>query len=69
MCVPLENGVDDINPQGTRIHVTAEWLNGSLDLHPDGIDVVVKRYFDGAELVWEHPVAGLQRLEKLCMVP
>ena len=49
----LENGVNDVGPRGeNKISVAAEFVNGSLDLRPNGGPVMVRRYLDGDELVW-----------------
>lgn len=63
----LQNGVNDVAASNCmRIFVAAEFNNGSLDLRPfDAPPVLVKRYLEGEEMVWEY--AGVvSRLERIC---
>ncbi len=52
----LEHGVHDVAEfdKTTPVHVVATYENGVHVLRPDGLDIEVKRWREGDELVWEY---------------
>ncbi|NCG17930.1 MAG: hypothetical protein GWP91_02830 [Rhodobacterales bacterium] len=64
----LENGVDDIAAATcAEIEVSAEFVDGVLELRPFGGDVLVRREIDGGDLLWVYAgfTTWLRRLEEL----
>ena len=46
------------------------WNNGVLDFHVFGWGpLVVQRYPDGDELIWEYADGSINRMERLCTLP
>ena len=52
----FENGVNDVMAADltTRISVAATYENGALVLRPNGLDVEVRRWREGDELLWQY---------------
>ena len=52
----FENGVNDVMAADltTRISVAATYENGALVLRPNGLDVEVRRWREGDELMWQY---------------
>ena len=64
----LENGVHDIAAATcAEIEVSAEFVDGALELRPFGGDVLVTREIDGDDLLWVYAgfTTWLRRLEQL----
>jgi len=62
----LENGVHDVAAADftTPVHVVATYENGVHVLRPDGFPVEVKRWREGADLVWQY-VGFTARMRRL----
>lgn len=62
----LEHGVHDVAEfdKTTPVHVVATYEDGVHVLRPEGLDIEVKRWREGDELVWEYLgfTARMQRL-------
>ena len=53
-----------------RSSASAIWNNGVLDFHVLGWGpVVVKRYREGEQLVWEYADGSVTRMNRLCQLP
>jgi len=53
-----------------RTSASMIWNEGVLDFHAFGWGpVVVKRYLDGEELVWEYADGSTTRMERICALP
>ena len=53
-----------------RTSASMVWNDGVLDFHVFGWGpVVVRRYMDGEELVWEYADGSVTRMERLCTLP
>ncbi len=53
-----------------RASASMIWNNGVLDFHVFGWGpVVVKRYLDGDQLIWEYADGSTTRMERLCTLP
>ncbi len=62
------NGANDIQA-GMRLHTSTVWEYGSLVLQPFGGPGLAKRRLDGGELIWDHSVIGMARMNRFCCVP
>ena len=46
------------------------WNDGVLDFHVFGWGpVVVRRYLDGDQLVWEYADGSVTRMDRICVLP
>ncbi|MAJ60729.1 MAG: hypothetical protein CBC48_12415 [bacterium TMED88] len=46
------------------------WNEGVLDFHVFGWGpVVVRRYLDGEDLIWEYGDGSITRMERICFLP
>jgi len=62
----VENGVHDVNPNGTPITVVCTFEDGVHVLRPEGFPgVEVTRRLDGDQLVWDYGPLFTARLERL----
>ena len=53
-----------------RTSASMIWNNGVLDFHAFGFGpVVVKRYLDGEQLVWEYLDGRVTRMNRICTLP
>lgn len=53
-----------------RTSASMVWNHGVLDFHVFGWGpVVVRRYLDGAELVWEYADGSVTRMKRICRLP
>lgn len=53
-----------------RTSASMSWNNGVLDFHVFGWGpVVVRRYMDGDQLVWEYADGSLTRMDRICKLP
>ena len=53
-----------------RTSASMIWNDGVLDFHVFGWGpVVVKRYLDGEQLVWEYADGSTTRMDRLCTLP
>ena len=47
-----------------------EWNDGVLDFHVFGWGpVVVRRYLDGEQLIWEYADGSTTRMDRICTLP
>ena len=65
----LENGANDINPQGQRIRASAIWEDGAVVMDPHNRPGKVVRKLEGEQMLWEHPIAGEVTNNRLCYFP
>lgn len=57
-------------PYCPRTSASMVWNDGVLDFHVFGWGpVVVRRYLDGAQLVWEYADGSVTRMERICTLP
>ena len=57
-------------PYCPRTSALMVWNDGVLDFHVFGWGpVVVRRYRDGEELVWEYADGSVTRMERICALP
>jgi hypothetical protein len=62
----VDNGVDDVTPDGTRISVVCTFEDGVHVLRPVGMPgVEVTRRLDGDQLVWDYGPMFTARLERV----
>lgn len=61
----VENGVNDVSPQGMPISVVCTFEDGVHVLRPVGIDIEVTRRLDGDQLVWTYGPMFTARLERI----
>lgn len=62
----VENGVNDVNPQGVPISVVATFEDGVHVLRPVGMEgIEVTRRLDGDQLVWTYGPMFTARLERI----
>lgn len=53
-----------------RTSAFMKWNEGVLDFHVFGWGpVVVRRYLDGDQLIWEYPDGSVTRMERICTLP
>ncbi len=53
-----------------RTSASLTWNNGVLDFHAFGWGpLVVRRYPDGEQLVWEYPDGSVTRMNRICQLP
>ncbi len=53
-----------------RTSASMVWNNGVLDFHVFGWGpVVVRRYMDGEQLIWEYADGSVTRMDRLCQLP
>jgi hypothetical protein len=53
-----------------RTSASMIWNNGVLDFHPFGWGpVVVKRYMEGEQLVWEYADGSTTHMDRICILP
>ena len=53
-----------------RTSASMMWNNGVLDFHAFGWGpVVVRRYLDGNQLIWEYADGTITRMERMCQLP
>ena len=53
-----------------RTSAGVKWNEGVLDFHPFGWGpVVVKRYREGEQLVWEYADGSITRMDRICTLP
>ncbi len=53
-----------------RTSASMIWNDGVLDFHAFGWGpVVVKRYLDGAQLIWEYVDGSITRMDRICTLP
>ena len=53
-----------------RTSASMIWKNGVLDFHVFGWGpVVVKRYLDGDQLIWEYADGSITRMDRICSLP
>jgi hypothetical protein len=61
----LANGVHDVSPDGSPVHVVCTFEDGVHVLRPDGMPgVEVTRRLDGDQLVWDYGPLFVARLER-----
>ena len=62
----VENGVNDVNPNGVPISVVCTFEDGVHTLRPVGMDgIEVTRRLDGGQLVWTYGPMFTARLERV----
>jgi hypothetical protein len=62
----VENGVNDVSPDGKPISVVCTFEDGVHTLRPVGMgDVEVTRRLDGDQLVWTYGPLFTARLERI----
>jgi hypothetical protein len=53
-----------------RTSASMIWNNGTLDFHAFGWGpVVVRRYLDGEQLIWEYLDGSVTRMDRICQLP
>jgi hypothetical protein len=53
-----------------RTSASMIWNNGVLDFHVFGWGpVVVRRYLDGDQLIWEYADGSITRMNRICTLP
>ena len=53
-----------------RTSASKIWNDGVLDFHVFGRGpVVVRRYLDGDQLIWEHADGSVTRMDRICSLP
>ena len=53
-----------------RTSASMVWNNGVLDFHVFGWGpVVVRRYLDGEQLIWEYADGSVTRMDRICQLP